>query len=430
MTAASESSHRHAPVRQSPECAPRPGLGPIRALKYGVKRLVSAISDRIGPIRVLFLVTNEIGFANQAPLLRALAHDPSFHVATFLLDDDVSAYMPAYTTLLSQYQVAALRARLTPWHYIVTTDTLEFWPLWNAIGVSIEHGSCIGNISFQPDRDIWALRILTAPNIAMAFVPGPAHLDLLAERHPRFRDAPDKAYFVSGVAKLAELAPLAQRRAELLEAHGLDPAHRTVLVSSHWTEMSLLKDLGTRLLEWLEHRDEVLNIIVTAHPKLWTSSSNEFDPDQLKAWIHALCRRNPRVRFVVTGMPVELLAASDILICDHSSIRVEFAMLGRPALLYRNPDFVCESEMTNQLYRDASWVFGNMSELPSLFDELERNPEAKGHATRKLHETFLADPTRTVDIIHTTLKSAGRVSTTSSGRWRKVKKLEQEMAHR
>lgn len=430
MAIASGSGRARMPHRQPLPSPAVPGVSHRRKLKRGIKRLVSAISDRVGSIRVLFLVTNEIGFANQAPLLQALARDDAFSVATFVQDDDVSSYQPAYADLLDRHKVGALRARITPWHYIITTDTLEFWPLWNALGVSIEHGSCIGNIGYQPDRDIWALRILTAPNIAMAFVPGHAHLALLGERHPQFRHAPDKAYFVSGVAKLAELPRLAERRAELLEAIGLDPARRTVLVSSHWTEMSLLKDLGLNLIEWLAHRDEDLNILVTAHPKLWASASSTFDPHAFRCALEALCRHNPRVRLVATGMPVELLAASDLLICDHSSIRVEFAMLGRPAVLYRNPSFICESAMTDQLYRDASWVFGDLSELPVVFDDLARAPGSRSHASKRLQETFLADPSRTVEIIHSTLRSAGRVSTTASRRWDRVKALEQALAQR
>ncbi len=396
-----------------------------QTFKRLLRRCVGALSDRIGRIRVLFLVTNEIGFANQAPLIEALRQDARFYVATHALNPAFDASALSQASLFERCRVGPRRARFIPWHYIITSDTLEFWPLWNAIGVSIEHGSCIGNGHLTPGREIWALHILTTSNIEIGFVPGQEHLQLLAERYPETRTAHHKAFFDYGVAKLAGLPALSAQRATILSQLELDSARKTILIASHWTPMALLRDMGAEMIDWVCSRQPTSNIVITAHPKLWTLKREDgFSGTDLIDQIKILQRRHPNLRFVPTGMPMPLLAAADVLICDHSSIRVEFALLDRPAALYRNPCFVYESKRTEALFRNASWVFDNLEALGTVLPQIDAQPSAKSAGNQALSRSFITDPSNTVKMIHATLAHAGRVSTPDSKRWQRVKDLE------
>lgn len=399
---------------------------PVRAVKAMVRWGVRAFLENVGPIRVLFYVSNEIGFANQKALLELLAPDRRFRVGVcaergveiVFSDHELGA-------IFERYRLPNERATKMPWHYVFTTDIIRDWFFWDFVGVILSHGSCIANL--HKSDEVWNFKMFADHSIGIALLAGFGDLDWLSKVRRDLLDCPSKAFFVCGAPKLAELVEKSCRKNDYVNQLGLSPQHKTLLVSSHWTRMSFLRDLGAEGVRALCARSDPINVIVTAHPKLWTLGDLDgFDGKGLLRELKAIESTFPNLRVVETGVPFELMAAADLMVCDHSSIRVEFARLRRPAALYRSSQFVCQSEVTDRLYRDASEVFSDTEGLDEAVSAILAPGYDMSEQSDALGQYFVADIFGAVGTIRNVLLRCGRVSSVQSRKWARVKAFERE----
>lgn len=90
-------------------------------------------------------------------------------------------------------------------------------------------------------------------------------------------------------------------------------------ISSAWTLLPVIRRLAeTRPWDW----------VVTLHPKI-------DDPELLDGYSR-MADELPNVTFVRNNEGVATYGACDVMLCDSSSIIVEFMMLDRPVVTYRN----------------------------------------------------------------------------------------------
>jgi CDP-glycerol glycerophosphotransferase (TagB/SpsB family) len=275
----------------------------------------------------------------------------------------------------------------------------------------------------------WPQEVAEQSNVAVITCSGKGIYDGLMNGSRELHSNPKKAFLIAGSPKLKNLADGEYDRASILSSLGLDPSRKTILVSSHWTEMSLLRDLDTSVVQLLQEWSKELNIIVTAHPKLWelTLSERGFDGQALLRRLQSISKQYPdRLRISQSGNPFDLMAASDVLLCDHSSIRVEFSLLERPAGLYRNKNFICESKTTDELYRSSSEVFHDISSLELVLEKILSPHYENSKSIRDLRNFFIMNPSKGAEKIVNFLAECGRVSSPESSRWKRIKRLEDE----
>ena len=397
-----------------------------RTVKALIRWGVRVLLENFGPIRTLFYVSNEIGFANQKALLELLAADDRFRVGVCAESGTELVFSDhKLEALFERYCLPTGRARNMPWHYVFTTDVIRDWFVLDFVGVRLSHGSCIANL--HKSTDVWQAKVFCEPAIGIALLAGFGNLQWLSENKPELLNDWSKAFFVCGAPKLAELVEKSCRKNDYVNQLGLSPQHKTLLVSSHWTRMSFLRDLGAEGVRALCGRSDPINVIVTAHPKLWTLGDLDgFDGKGLLRELKAIESTFPNLRVVETGVPFELMAAADLMVCDHSSIRVEFARLRRPAALYRSSQFVCQSEVTDRLYRDASEVFSDTEGLDEAVSAILAPGYDKSEQSDALGQYFVADIFGAVDTIRNVLLRCGRVSSVRSRKWARVKAFERE----
>lgn len=306
-------------------------IGVIRGTDAMVGRLVRRLRPR-AQRRVLFDVRNRIGFEAQAPVIRELQARGvvDVDVASGLLDDDDLRQLLGENGLGNARVVSPRLARHRRYDLIVLTDSRTI-PVWRRTRVAyLHHGSSFGNIAepyafgFLRDGSITYLFCLTEPEVANA-------IRLLGEE-VRSR------LIVTGQPKLDGLTTGAHDRDRYLASLGLDPALPTVLLSSHWSAQSLFRGCDIEpLAEFCAAHD--INVLVTAHQHLLDCGSRHYSGGV--DWLSQLERRfdGPRMR-ILARLPSRwpMLAASDVMVGDHSSLRLEYATLFRPIVMFRHPD--------------------------------------------------------------------------------------------
>jgi hypothetical protein len=400
----------------------------MRVLSNCFKQLVAWSFERYGPIRVLFSVVNEIGFLNQEPIIRLMVTDPRFLVGIVQEEEAALAFSSDATlSLFSKHQVSKLKAQKSIWHYVLATDVLDLWLRWPAIGVYLGHGSAFGNEGVQEASVPYTQKVVQRSNISIMILEGSGAIFGLRDFTPDLLQVWEKAFFVSGPPKLASLLEDSVDRAQNLLALDLNPDASTILVASHWTEMSLLRDIDLGFLESIVREKPHINVIATCHPRLlMLKPSDGFDSVNLLKVLSRLDAKYENFAFVQTGNPFSLMQVSDCMLCDHSSIRVEYALLKKPAGLYRNPNFRCDMETTDRLYREASEVFSHGNELNTLIERLLSDDYDKRSESERLAEYFIASPVGSAQRIVDLFAQLGRISSTKSKNWTRVKNLEED----
>jgi CDP-glycerol glycerophosphotransferase (TagB/SpsB family) len=91
-------------------------------------------------------------------------------------------------------------------------------------------------------------------------------------------------------------------------------------ISSVWDMASVIDRLASEK-DW--------DWIITFHPKL-------MDDAELLQTYQDICSKHPNIQFVGANVGLDTFRKSDVLLCDSSSLIVEYLMTGKPAVTYRN----------------------------------------------------------------------------------------------
>jgi len=119
---------------------------------------------------------------------------------------------------------------------------------------------------------------------------------------------------------------------------GLDPARPTALYAPTWSPASSLHLAGEAIVDNLVAAG--LNVIVKLHDRSLDVATDKFNGG-IDWRARFAARPYPgRMAFVELADSSPLLAASDVMITDHSSIGFEFYLLDRPLVVFDAPDLV------------------------------------------------------------------------------------------
>lgn len=173
----------------------------------------------------------------------------------------------------------------------------------------------------------------------------------------------------------------------------LEMHRRTAIYAPTWSPASSLNVAGEAIVQQL--LDAGFNVIVKLHDR-------SLDPTEPKFsggidWRARFARLHVpgRIAFVETADASPLLAASDVMVTDHSSIGFEFLLLDRPLIVFDAPDLARVARINPQkiaLLRSAARVVCNAEEVGAAAVDEIAHPDRRAGARRIVTRDMFYEP--------------------------------------
>jgi len=223
-----------------------------------------------------------------------------------------------------------------------------------------------------------------------------------ADRRRRYIEAglvPDddmKAALV-GYPKVDALVNGSFDRARIADALGLDPRVPTVIYAPTWSPHSSLNGMGERIVDGLAARG--LQVIVKLHDRSYDRRPRGSGGVDWAARL-SVYDGHPLVRVARGGDSSPLLAASDVLVSDHSSIAFEYMLLDRPVVVIDRPELFRSAGINPdkvRLLRSAARVVHDPAELAGGVLAAIRCPEVLSAERRAIASQLFYRPGSATD---------------------------------
>jgi CDP-glycerol glycerophosphotransferase (TagB/SpsB family) len=195
-----------------------------------------------------------------------------------------------------------------------------------------------------------------------------------------------------GMPKVDCLVDGSLRRDAVLTALGLSSARPTVLYAPTWSPASSLNRFGLSLVRQLAQLP--LNVIVKLHDRSRDTRARYSGGVDWPAALSA-CLVPGRVLLACEADVCPYLAASDVLITDHSSAGFEYLLLDRPLVRIHVPELI----QTANIHRDYVELLSEVSEsvetVQAAAEAVERalgSPREKSATRRAVAAELFHDP--------------------------------------
>jgi len=298
-----------------------------RGLTGSAKRVDQALGRAFGRRRVLVDLRNAMNVAVLQPMFSALQRDPRVHVA-FACEDPkrVAADIreAAGADVLAHDEVVWQR-----WDLYVSADPWTRPPLrrcWRT--ANFFHGVA-GNSNLDDPSALqagfdWFDRVgfINAERMNTYLTRGIVSADAAA---------------LIGFPKADRLALGGYDSGAIRRRLGLDSARETALYAPGWSPAGSLHAAGERIIASL--RDSGFNVIVKLHPMSFHPAAKYNAGVDWRSRMDAL-QEPGRVVHVTDPDSSPFLAASDVLVTDHSTVGFEYCLLDRPIVLFDVPDLI------------------------------------------------------------------------------------------
>jgi CDP-Glycerol:Poly(glycerophosphate) glycerophosphotransferase len=352
-------------------------------LKRTIRRIDVTIGRWLGPRRVLVDVRNQMNYGVLEPITRALEADARVDVV--YTAERLSVVAAALAPLPQERVITHEQAATRRWDLYLSADPWTRPPLRRcARAANVFHG-----VAGKYDLD------------------DPSHLPIEFQAFDRVlfinRDRMDR-YLAKGIVSSRQAALVGFPKADALVAGaydaaavkrrlGLDARRPTALYAPTWSPASSLNVAGEAIVAALA--GEGCNVIVKLHPVSLERDVPRFSGGiDWRARMAALARPG-RIVHVEDPDPSALLAASDLMVTDHSTIGFEFCLLDRPLIVYDAPDLIAVARINPDRVRElrsAAAVVADVDQLRrAVRDALER-PERLTVERRALAARMFFDP--------------------------------------
>ncbi len=320
-------------------------------------------SLRSGRRKVLVDARTPVNFTMVAPVVRAMERDPRIDFF-FTASEEPHRMAQIYREAPDVRTIHPRRAALMKFDAYVASDFMWATLPRGTRRVQVFHGVG-GKYGFdaptEPMREWHRLFFVNERRLRNIVAAGAL-------------DADSPAIRLIGMPKTDCLVDGSLRREPVLASLGLDPARPTVLYAPTWSPASSLNAMGVALLEHLARMP--VNVIVKLHDR-----SRDPRP-RYSGGIDWVGRLEPILRpgrlVLAPGHDISpCLAASDVMITDHSSAGFEFLLCDRPIVRIHRPQLI---ELAN-IHRDYVEL------LASVADSVDTVGEAADAVERAL-----ADP--------------------------------------
>jgi len=180
-------------------------------------------------------------------------------------------------------------------------------------------------------------------NFNYHFLTGPLHRNWFLHMYEKNEVDDRKSMMLDiGYPKSDKLVNGEYDRIEILKSLNLDVNKQTVIYAPAWDPNTSLHKYGTQLFEILSEIQNI-NVIVKLHPVSYTNKSHPHYKFYTGGtdWMDVISRYEKNINFKhVPNYSIDpLLAASDILITDISSVSLEFIVLDKPVIYIDCPEF-------------------------------------------------------------------------------------------
>jgi len=365
-----------------------------------VDQRLRALHKPFRQARVLFDIPN----AFSAKAVESVVHElrqRGKHVRVTGRDQQVgteSEYLSSFPALVELF-IDRSSAQWGAWDTILFTDTPSVYYRRKALRIRFPHGSGEGlGVYSWP----YSLTLTKRAAVDVILCASEAHATFLTGLEPRAVLGTN--LFSIGCPAVDGLAEGRFDRTSVLEGMGLPTDRKTVLLSSHWTARALLRTHGTDVLRLLAGLPGT-NLIVTGHNHLWYRGSVRKALGD--AWYDLLddtAASFPNVRLVRTGDVRPLLAASDVLIGDGSSLALEYSVLDRPIVQFCHESHDPGNGLLEDLLQRTVHRFNQLDELAPLVREQLARPTLGAPGARRALVEYSYDylgcgTTRATDVI-------------------------------
>ncbi len=217
-----------------------------------------------------------------------------------------------------------------------------------------------------------------------------------ADRMRRYLDAGIVGREAAVLIGYPKVDALVNGRYDAAAIHGrlqLEMHRPTAIYAPTWSPASSLNVAGEAIVKSLVAAG--FNVIVKLHDRSLDPSVAKFsggiDWRTRFAHLHA----PGRVAFVEWADSSPLLAASDVMVTDHSSIGFEFCLLDRPLIVFDAPDLARVARINPEkiaLLRSGARVVRTADEVgPGALDEMQ-HPERLAEARRAIARDMFYEP--------------------------------------
>jgi CDP-glycerol:poly(glycerophosphate) glycerophosphotransferase len=173
----------------------------------------------------------------------------------------------------------------------------------------------------------------------------------------------------------------------------LEMHRRTAIYAPTWSPASSLHLAGEAIVKSLV--DSGFNVIVKLHDRSLDRSEPKFNGGVDWRARFATIHVPGRIAFVETDDSSPLLAASDVMVTDHSSIGFEFLLLDRPLIVFDAPDLARVARINPEkiaLLRSAACVVSTADDVgPAALDEIA-HPERRADARQRIVAEMFYEP--------------------------------------
>ncbi len=383
-----------------------------------LRRIDDALYERIGPLRILFVLSTPNGFYSALPVIEALKQEPAVQIGLLMT---VGGRMPPtaeFNAVWKKYGVSRVWASLSKWHYVIYPHLCDKWFLRDSTHTFLNHGTGFG---IETD----SIKRAASPQFRLYFGFSEAELSYLRNAAPPLFADGSRLFFPVGFPKGDALIQGRFSREQTLSNLGLPTNRKTILISSHWCPQSLLGAWGAEVAHRLLREASEYNVIQIAHEGFWIRIHAEDSPTQSLALeeLESLQRRHPHFRVLQDENEMPYLNAADLLMADHSSILIEFTLLDRPILFFDNPQFSFFDPQVHQMYREGADSFTDLEGLAEKCRHALGHPERHRIGRLRLKKAFLPYAGEAAQRVVRVLLTLGRMCGPQSARWAKAVEL-------
>ena len=336
-----------------------------------------------GRRRVLFETQSPLNLVVLRPLIDALAAQPRLHVRiTHGGRDDIirATSEPALAPLVISRSAAAwtrfdLYVNADPWSPVQLHRTVRRLTLFHGVAGKYDL-DC-------PSRDA---RLFDAYD-TVAFVN--------EDRLRRYIDGgviDAKRAALVGYPKLDRLVRGEFDTTAVRRSLGLDTSRPTVVYAPTWSPASSLHHAGEAIIDAMLARG--WNVIAKLHDNCFLPGAKYANGIDWRARL-APFRSTGRFALVETGDASPYLAASDVMVTDHSSIGFEFLALDRPLVVFDAPDLARVARINPEkiaLLRSAATVVATAEELGAAIGAALAQPSAQSAERRHVAAAMFHQP--------------------------------------
>jgi GT2 family glycosyltransferase len=343
-------------------------LGPaVRSAITIARRLDQLLGHLSGPRRVIVDVRNPMHAAVLEPITAALERDP--RIAVYYTAERPAVLANVFAVKRRDRIVTHRQAAWRRWDLYLSADP------WTrpALRRCARYANVFHGVAGKYDLD-------NPSHLPIDFHQFDRVLFINRDRLERYVSSGlvsrDRAV-LAGFPKVDRLVNGEYDAAAIRRALGLDATRPTALYAPTWSPASSLSVAGEDIITTLA--DAGWNVIVKLHSLSLDAQTPKFSGGVDWRARMAAIERPGRIVHVEDPDASPLLAASDLMVTDHSTIGFEFFLLDRPLIVFDVPGLIetarINPERVRQLRR-AARVVGSVGELKAAADDAREHPHA------------------------------------------------------